>query len=128
MMHKVNQEEMVFLHRQTLPRTKSHLTGVQKVFGILSPRYGLYNTQEELTALSTVFEKHMNAYDAVVAAIVKQSDQICKVALQNIMALNLILASDWGTCSAINSGEFCVFISDPTQEVNAFHESNAEGV
>lgn len=51
MIRKVSHEEIKTLHRQVNYRQRRALTMTQRVFGILIPAYGVYNSQEELRAL-----------------------------------------------------------------------------
>ena len=62
--------------------------------GVIIPNYGVYNTQKELEALSTVLEKHMNVSDTAIGALATEMNEIKAITLQNIMALDIMLANN----------------------------------
>ena len=130
MIRRVNSTEIQAAyseHRRKTSRKKRTLSWWQKVIGVIIPNYGVYNTQNELAALSTVLEKHMNDSDAAIDALATEVTDIKTIALQNRMALDIMLASKGGACAVIQT-ECCSYVSDPTQALTKLHEDTQMGV
>jgi len=127
MIRKVDHAEMQVIYQQSHSRHRRAISTTQAIFGILFPNYGLYNTQIELKALSTVLQSHMNASDRVISALGKELNEMKKVVLQNRFALDIILAGKGGTCAIVGS-ECCSFISDANDTLTEFHETNKRGI
>ena len=130
MIRRVNSSEIQAAyseHRRKTSRKKRTLTWWQKVLGVIIPNYGVYNTQSELEALSTVLEKHMNVSDAAIEALATEVNEIKAITLQNRMVLDIMLANKGGACSIIKT-ECCSFVSDPTKAITRLHEDTQEGV
>ena len=130
MIRKVNGTEIQASyseHKRKTSRKKRTLSWWQKVLGVIIPNYGVYNTQKELEALSTVLEKHMNVSDAAIGALATEMSEIRAITLQNRMALDIMLANKGGTCAIIKT-ECCSFVSDPTTAIAKLHEDTQAGV
>ncbi|KAJ8007625.1 hypothetical protein DPEC_G00096120 [Dallia pectoralis] len=126
LIRRVNQTEMGRLY-QIPHRARRTLTLSQRIFSVLFPGYGVYSSQQEITALSSVLEKHMNTTAKAIVALGKELDETRAVALQNRLALDMILASQGGVCKIVKS-ECCTFISDASQEVLDLVKETKTGV
>uniref|UniRef100_A0AAY5KKM9 Uncharacterized protein n=1 Tax=Esox lucius TaxID=8010 RepID=A0AAY5KKM9_ESOLU len=126
LIRRADHGEMGALH-QSQSRRKRTLTRTQCIFSVLIPGYGTYTSQEEIMALSKVLEKHMNLTSDTIAAKGMELSETRSVALQNRMALDLILASQGGVCKVVGS-ECCTYISDASQKVNYLVQETKEGI
>lgn len=126
LIRKVNSSEIAALYTP-LHRHKRTLTNTDKVISVLLPFYGIYVTQQELIALSKVLESHMNASVKAMLAEHKELQEVKTIALQNRMALDLLLASQGGTCKVIGT-ECCTYVSDATDEVMDMVHNTQEGL
>lgn len=97
------------------------------------PSYGTYRSQEEIAALSTVLERHVNKTSIAFYAMQNEIDDIKRMALQNRMALDLILASQGEyrllVQNAIRTFQmlpqlFNDVISDTKQGIKELHEDH----
>lgn len=126
MIREVQAEEMatrrVFLHRR-----RREINTFQAVTSILVPSYGVYVSQQEIKALSKVLESHLNASSKAMLAENKELQEVKTVALQNRMALDLLLAAQGGTCKVLGS-ECCSYISDATTDVMNMVHDTAQGI
>jgi hypothetical protein len=94
---------------------------------MIIPGYGVYLNQQETKALSTALEAHINSTDRVVTDMSTQLEEVTKVALQNRMALDLILASTGGVCKIIGS-ECCSYVHSANLSVVKFHRENSKAI
>lgn len=88
----------------------------EEIFGMFVPPYGLYRTDQELKALQAVLEAVAND---TAEALEQESAEIVAirtVALQNRMALDMLLAEKGGTCALIGS-ECCTYIPDTSENI-----------
>lgn len=69
----------------------------------------------------------MNASDGVITAIGQELGEVRKVALQNRLALDIILASSGGTCAKIGT-ECYSFVSNASDAIAKFHAENKRGI
>ncbi|XP_044193367.1 uncharacterized protein LOC122971009 isoform X2 [Thunnus albacares] len=106
---------------------KREISSTQKVASFLLPWYGVYVSQQELSSLSKVLENHLNASSRAMLAEHKELQEVKTVALQNRMALDLLLAAQGGTCKLIGS-ECCSYISDATADVMDMAHDTALGI
>ena len=90
-----------YFEHTTSTRERRSLPQWKKVLGVIIPFYGVYNTQTELDALSTVLEQHMNSSDTVMGAIATEVTEIREVVLQNRMVLDIMLAERGGVCKIV---------------------------
>ena len=97
------------------------------MLGVLIPAYGTYNSQNELEALSTVLERHMNVSDEAIQSLATEVDEIKTVSLQNRMVLDIMLADKGGACKVIGT-ECCSFVSDPSKAIYNLHMDTKSGV
>ena len=104
-----------------------HKRDLQRFLGMIIPGYGVYLNQQETKALSTALEAHINSTDRVVTAMSTQLEEVTKVALQNRMALDLILASTGGVCKIIGS-ECCSYVHSANLSVVKFHRENSKAI
>ena len=100
-----------------------HKRDLRRFFGMIIPGYGVYLSQQETKALSLALQAHINSTDSVVTAISTQLEEVTKVALQNRMALDLILASTGGVCKIIGT-ECCSYVHSANLSVENFHKAN----
>lgn len=126
MIRKVEKSEMAALY-PPLHRHKRTLTTTDMVFGALLPSYGVYVTQQEVSSLSKVLETHLNASAKAIVAEHKEMTEVKRLAIENRMTLDVVLASKGGSCKLIGV-ECCTYISDATQEVMDMVHSNELGV
>ena len=110
-----------------LHKYKREIPTSQKIASILLPWYGMYITQQELESLSKVLENHLNASSRAMLAEHRELQEVKTVALQNRMALGLLLAAQGGTCKVIGT-ECCFYISDATAEVIDMAHDTAQGI
>lgn len=89
---------------------KREISTIQKVASVFLPWYGVYVSQQEVSSLSKVLESHLNASSKAMLAEHKELREVRTVALQNRMALDLLLAAQGGTCQVIGT-ECCSYIS-----------------
>ena len=68
-----------------------------------------------------------NTADRVVTDMSTQLEEVTKVALQNRMALDLILASTGGVCKMIGS-ECCSYVHSANLSVEKFHKENSKAI
>uniref|UniRef100_A0AAY5L3L8 Envelope protein n=1 Tax=Esox lucius TaxID=8010 RepID=A0AAY5L3L8_ESOLU len=123
LIRRADHREMAALYQSQF-RHKRTLTRTQRIFSVLIPGYGTYTSQEEIMALSKVLERNMNLTTDTIAAIGTELSETRTVALQNRMALDMILASQGGVCKVVGS-ECCTYISDASQKViNLVQETN----
>ena len=130
MMRRVNISEVreaYALQVKRPGRVKRMLTWWQRTLSVLIPAYGVYNSQAELAALSTVLESHMNASDTAIFALASEVNEIKTVSLQNRMVLDIMLADKGGACQVIGT-ECCSYVSDPSQALYNLHEDTKAGV
>ncbi|XP_034081668.1 uncharacterized protein LOC117552405 [Gymnodraco acuticeps] len=111
----------------SLHRNSRSITQGQQIASLFLPWYGIYVTQQEIVALSKVVEHHLNVSNTAMLAEHKELQEVRTVALQNRMALDLLLAAQGGTCKVIGS-ECCSFISDATPEVMDMAHDTARGI
>lgn len=126
MIRKVATSEIAALYAP-LHRHKRTLTVADRVFGTLLPWYGIYVTQQEVNSLSKVLEAHLNASAKAMLAEHRELTEVKNIALQNRMALDLLLAAQGGTCRVI-SVECCTYVSDATQEVMDMVHNTEHGI
>lgn len=129
MIRRVTSSEVAALYAP-LHRHKRSLTTTDKVIGTLLPWYGIYITQQEVTSLSKVLEAHLNASAKAMLAEHKELGEVKNLALQNRMALDLLLAARGGTCAYLNSAssECCVYVSDATASVMDMVHNTEQGL
>lgn len=130
MMRKVNNMDIEAFYSQHVSKTKRQkrtLPWWKQLLGTIIPSYGVYNTQSELQTLSTVLESHMNASNAAVHAMATEVKEIKTIALQNRMALDVMLASQGGACAVIGT-ECCSYVSDPTMALDKLTEDTQRGL
>lgn len=127
MIRKVATSEIASLYAP-LHRHKRTLTTVDKVFGVLVPQYGIYVTQQEVSSLSKVLESHLNKSVNAMLAEHKELTEVKNIALQNRMALDLLLAAQGGVCKVIAATECCAFVSDANQEISDMAHDTEQGV
>jgi len=65
----------------------------QQLASALLPWYGIYVSQQEMIALSKIVENHLNVSNTAMLAEHKELQEVRTVALQNRMALDLLLAA-----------------------------------
>lgn len=104
-----------------------HKRDLQRFFGMMVPGYGVYLNQQETKALSLALETHINSTDRVITAMSTQLEEVTKVALQNRMALDFILASTGGVCEMIGT-ECCSYVHSANQSVENFHKENTKAI
>ena len=104
-----------------------HKRDVRRFFGMIIPGYGVYLNQQGTKALSLALEAHINSSDRVVTAMSTQLEEVTKVALQNRMALDLILASTGGVCKIIGT-ECCSYVHSANLSVEDFHKENKKAI
>ncbi|XP_034005616.1 uncharacterized protein LOC117497720 [Trematomus bernacchii] len=126
LIRKVETEEIAAIF-PALHRTRRTITTGQRLASAFLPWYGIYVSQQEIIALSKVVEKHLNVSNTAMLAEHKELQEVRTVALQNRMALDLLLAAQGGTCKVIGS-ECCSFISDATPEVMDMAHDTARGI
>ena len=126
MIRTVSLPEMQTMHGHHAIHRRSP-TALQRFFGILIPHYGVYLNQQEQEAMSRALEAHINSTDKVVTAVSQQLEEVTKVALQNRLALDVILASSGGVCKIIGS-ECCSYIHSANQSVEDFHVENKKAL
>ena len=124
LIRKASSEEIRYLH---MTRAKRNLSRFQSILGTIIPFYGVYNNQEELKALSLTLERHMNYSLASISALNHEIQEVKKVALQNRMALDLLLAAQGGVCSLIGD-ECCTYVSDASESVRLLKQDTAQGL
>uniref|UniRef100_A0AAQ4PU20 Cystatin domain-containing protein n=1 Tax=Gasterosteus aculeatus aculeatus TaxID=481459 RepID=A0AAQ4PU20_GASAC len=98
-----------------------------RILSILIPSYGTYRSQEEIRALSTVLERHMNKTSIALSEMQREVNDVKHMVLQNRMALDLVLASQGGVCKIINT-ECCAYISDATSSVYDVVADTEQGI
>lgn len=108
-------------------RKKRATTHWQRFMGIVIPGYGVYSSQQELKALNQVLERHMNVSLKAAVAMQGELSEVRTMALQNRMALDIVLAEKGGTCTLIGA-ECCTYISDATQAVQDLKADTEKGV
>ncbi len=91
LIRKVDSVEITSLYHP-LHRHHRDITTPNHVLSIFTPWYGICVTQEELAILSTVIEKHVNSSTKAMIAEHRELQEVKTVALQNCMALDLLLA------------------------------------
>lgn len=126
LIRRVDATEIASLY-PPLHRYRREITSSQQVIGILMPWYGVYVSQQELASLSKVLESHLNASSRAMLAEHKELQEVKTAVLQNRMALDLLLASQGGTCKVIGT-ECCSYISDATGEVMDMVHETAKGI
>ena len=99
LIREVSAAELSSLHR----RARRTITTTQRVLGLLIPSYGVSTSQEEIQSLSTVLEHHMNLSTADIIATSRHLDDVARVATENRMALDLLLAPQGGVCQVIQT-------------------------
>ena len=108
-------------------RHKPTISLGSRILSVLIPSYGTYRSQEEIVTLSKVLERHMNTTSIALSAVQKEVNDIRQVALQNRMALDLVLAAQGGVCKVINT-ECCTYISDATSAVHDVIADTEQGI
>lgn len=126
MIRRVATSEIAALYAP-LHRQKRTITKAEKVFGVLVPAYGVYVTQQEVTSLSKVLEVHLNASARAMLAEHKELSEVKNVAMQNRMALDILLAAQGGVCKVINT-ECCAYVSDATKDILDLVHSTEKGI
>ena len=126
LIRKVEPAEVASLY-PPLHRGKREISPAQKVTSVLLPWYGMYITQQELTSLSKVLESHLNASSRALLAEHKELQEVKTVALQNRMALDLLLAAQGGTCALVGT-ECCSYVSDATGDVMDMIHDTVQGI
>ncbi|XP_048827593.1 syncytin-1-like [Brienomyrus brachyistius] len=97
-------------------RSRRSLSRTEQWFGVFIPSLGVADLQTEVAALQTAVEKVANQTLDTVKAVSGELSAVRQVALQNRMALDLLLAEKGGVC-AIVGRECCTYIPDSTQAV-----------
>ncbi|XP_034078805.1 uncharacterized protein LOC117550475 [Gymnodraco acuticeps] len=126
LIRKVKTDEIAAI-LPSLHRNSRSITEGQRMASLFLPWYGIYVSQQEIVALSKVVENHLNASNTAMLAEHKELQEVRTVALQNRMALDLLLAAQGGTCKVIGS-ECCSFISDATPEVMDMAHDTVRGI
>ena len=126
LIREVESKEIASLYTP-LHRHKRGISTGQKIASIFLPWYGIYVSQQELASLSKVLESHLNASSRAMLAEHKELQEVKTVALQNRMALDMLLAAQGGTCKLIGT-ECCSYISDATTDVMNMAHDTALGI
>ncbi|XP_034058965.1 uncharacterized protein LOC117537743 [Gymnodraco acuticeps] len=126
LIRKVETDEIAAI-LPSLHRNRRTITTGQQLASAVLPWYGIYVSQQEIIALSKIVENHLNVSNRAMLAEHKELQEVRTVALQNRMALDLLLAAQGGTCKVIGS-ECCSFISDATPEVMDIAHDTARGI
>lgn len=100
-------------HHLIMTQTKRSISETEKWLGRFIPFLGVTDLQRELQALHEAFEATANTTLISIKDISDEIDAMRKVVLQNRMALDIMLASQGGTCKVIAS-ECCSYIPDNT--------------
>lgn len=87
--------ELAQLHGSSR-RVRRGISRFQEIAGIFLPSYGVYVSHKEIMALSKVLENHLNVSSRAMLAEHKELQEVKIVALQNRMALDLLLAARGG--------------------------------
>lgn len=88
----------------------------EQIFGVFMPPYGQFRTYQELGALQTILEAVANETADALNDISAEMVAIRTVALQNRMALDMLLAEKGGTCALIGS-DCCTYIPDASENI-----------
>ncbi|XP_034053622.1 syncytin-1-like [Gymnodraco acuticeps] len=126
LIRKVETDEIAAI-LPSLHRNRRTITTGQQLASAVLPWYGIYVSQQEIIALSKIVENHLNVSNRAMLAEHKELQEVRTVALQNCMALDLLLAAQGGTCKVIGF-ECCSFISDAKPEVMDMAHDTARGI
>ena len=99
-----------------LKRGKQSFTSTELFFMILIPHYGVGQTSVGLAELATSLESLANKTALGMVGINSEVVALHAVAMQNRVALHLILAAQGGTCAVIES-ECCTYIPDNSDQI-----------
>jgi len=99
-----------------LKRDKRSFTATELFFMILNPHYGVGQTSVALIELAASLESLANKTALGMVDINSEVVALRAVAMQNRVALDLILAAQGGTCAVINS-ECCTYIPDNSEKI-----------
>ncbi|XP_060128174.1 uncharacterized protein LOC132591772 [Zootoca vivipara] len=84
----------------------------------LIPAYGAYSNHLDILRLTDILLRFINESEASTMSVLTELTQVRSMTLQNRLALDLLLASQGGTCKLIGA-ECCSYISDQTLNVTA---------
>lgn len=84
-------------------------------------------TKRNLRLSPSPLERHMNHSLATISAINRKMQEVTKLALQNRIALDLLLAAQGGGCSLIGD-ECCTYVSDTSESVQHLKQDTAQGL
>uniref|UniRef100_A0A3B3QC13 Uncharacterized protein n=1 Tax=Paramormyrops kingsleyae TaxID=1676925 RepID=A0A3B3QC13_9TELE len=98
---RVVPKEQMSLAVRAYSRGKRSLSRTEQWFGVFIPSLGVSDLQTEVAALQTAVEKVANQTLDTVQAVQGELSAIKQVALQNRMALDILLAEKGGVCAIV---------------------------
>lgn len=97
-------------------RQRRALRWYEQIFSTFVPTYGWYRLNQDLNALQTVLEEVANETAEALTELSAEMVAIRTVALQNRMALDMLLAEKGGACALIGT-ECCTYIPDSSENI-----------
>ena len=94
-------------------------TPAQRFFAAIVPNYGVTVALDEIREVASIMDKIANDTAGALSAVNGELHAVRKVALQNRMALDIVLADKGGTC-AILKQECCTYIPDSSKNISAY--------
>lgn len=109
--------ELISSHNSHHHHRKRDVGKVEQWVGVFLTPLGVRDLQKEVEALRKAFELTANQTVATVKNVQLELTATRKLSIQNRMALDLLFASQGGTCKVIGK-ECCVYVPDATSSVD----------
>ena len=114
---KITIHDILQSQTSTHHHRKREVGEVEQWIGVILAPLGIRNLQKDAAAIRQAFEQTSNQTLKTIQAIQTELTATRELALQNRMALDLLFASQGGTCKIIGK-ECCIYISDATSSVD----------